>query len=62
MQSYRLEDLRMSNVVYLHGQPANVTRFLRVSEHRRLEQLLEAEKLPYERFVVDAARFRSKPI
>jgi hypothetical protein len=25
----------MSNVVYLHGQPANVTRFLRVSEHRQ---------------------------
>lgn len=44
----------MSNVVYLHGQPAPIARFLRVTEHRRLDQLLEADKLPYERFVVEA--------
>ena len=40
----------MSNVIYLHGQPAPIARFLRVTEHRRLDQLLEADKLPYERF------------
>jgi len=50
----------MSNVVYLHGQPVPVTRFLRVSEHRRLEQLLEADKLPYGRFVVEAGWFSSQ--
>jgi len=44
----------MSNVIYLHGQPTPVARFLRVTEHRRLDQLLEADKLPYERFVVEA--------
>lgn len=34
----------MSNAFYLHGQPANAARFLRVTEHRRLEQLLAADK------------------
>ena len=43
----------MSNVVYLR-QPAPIVRFLRVTEPRKLDQLLEAEKLPYERFVVEA--------
>ncbi len=44
----------MSNVIYLHARPAPIERFLRVTEHRRLDQLLEADKLPYERFVVEA--------
>ena len=48
MQS-SLEESCMSNVVYLHGQPAPIARFLRGTEHRRLDQLLEADKLPYER-------------
>lgn len=48
----------MSNVVYLHGQPAPIARFLRVSEHRRLEHLLAAERLPYQRFVVEAGFFQ----
>jgi hypothetical protein len=44
----------MSNVVYLHSPPTPVARFLRVTEHRRLDQLLEADRLPYARFVVEA--------
>lgn len=36
----------MSNVVYLHGQPQPVA-FLRTNEHRRLEGLLAAGRLPY---------------
>lgn len=52
----------MSNVIYLHGQPTPVTRFLRVTEHRRLDQLLEADKLPYERFVVEAGYLREQRV
>ena len=44
----------MSNIIYLHRQPAPVARFLRVSEHRRVEHLLEADRLPYDRFVIEA--------
>lgn len=50
----------MSNVVYLHGQPTPIARFLRVSEHRRLDQLLEAGKLPYSRFVIEAGYFNEQ--
>lgn len=50
----------MSNVYYLHGQPTPVARFLRVSEHRRLDQLLEAGKLPYSRFVIEAGYFNEQ--
>jgi hypothetical protein len=50
----------MSNVVYLHGQPAPIVRLLRVAEHRRLEQLLAADKLPYDRFVVEAGSFKTQ--
>ncbi len=50
----------MSNVVYLHGQPAPVVRFLRVTEHRRLEQLLAAGRLPYDRFVIEAGCFKDQ--
>ena len=48
-----------SNVVYLHGEPPLVAQFLRIgsSGHRRLEQLLAAGKLPYQRFVGDAGAF-----
>ncbi len=56
----------MSNVVYLHGRPTPIERFLRVTEHRRLEQLLAADKLPYhrwssERVSSDAERICSSP-
>jgi hypothetical protein len=46
----------MDNVVYLHGQPQEVAQFLRIgsSNHRVLEQLLAAGRLPVQRFVVDA--------
>lgn len=44
----------MSNVVYLHRQPTPIARFPRVTEHRRLDQLLEADRLPCDRFVVEA--------
>jgi len=49
----------MSNVVYLHGQPAPVAQFLRIgnSGYRPLEQFLLAGQLPYRRFVVDAGVF-----
>jgi len=49
----------MTNVVYLHGHPAPVAHFLRigVSGHRRLEQLLAANQLPYSRFVGEAGVF-----
>lgn len=47
----------MSNILYLHKPPAQIARFLRVTEHRRLEQLSEAGKLPYHRFVFDAGSF-----
>jgi hypothetical protein len=50
----------MSNVVYLHGQPAPVVRFLRVSEHRRLEHLLAADRLPYDRFVIEAGSLKEQ--
>ncbi len=52
----------MSNVVYLHGQPTPVARFLRVTEHRRLDQLLAADKLPYERFVLEAGYFTEQKV
>ena len=52
----------MSNVVYLHGQPTPIARFLRVTEHRRLDQLLEADKLPYQRFVVEAGYFAEQRV
>src|ERR1700710_930340 len=52
----------MSNVVYLHGEPAPIARFLRVTEHRRLDQLLEADKLPYQRFVVEAGYFTEQHV
>ena len=49
----------MTNVVYLHGNPASVAHFLRIgaSGHRRLEQLLAAGQLPYARFVGEAGVF-----
>jgi len=50
----------MSNVVYLHGQPAPIARFLRVSEHRRLEHLLAADRLPYDRFVIEAGSLKEQ--
>ena len=50
----------MSNVVYLHGQPEPIIRFLRVSEHRRLEHLLAADRLPYNRFVIEAGAFQTQ--
>jgi hypothetical protein len=50
----------MSNVHYLHGRPQPVTRFLRVSEHRRLEELLVADRLPYDRFVLEAGSFKEQ--
>jgi len=50
----------MSNVVYLHGQPTPVARFLRVSEHRRLEHLVESGRLPYDRFVIEAGLFKEQ--
>jgi hypothetical protein len=52
----------MSNIVYLHGQPTPIVRFLRVTEHRRLDQLLEADKLPYERFVIEAGYFNEQRV
>ena len=52
----------MSNVFYLHGQPAPIARFLRISEHRRLDQLLEADKLPYQRFVVEGGYFTEQQV
>lgn len=59
MQFY-VSEVGMSNVVYLHGQPAPVARFLRVSEHRRLEHLLEAERLPYDNFVIEAGSLKEQ--
>lgn len=50
----------MTNVVYLHGQPTPIARFLRVSEHRRLEHLLEADRLPYDRFVIEAGSLKEQ--
>jgi hypothetical protein len=50
----------MSNVIYIHGLPVNIARFLRVTERRRLEQLLAADKLPYDRFVIEAGSFVSQ--
>ena len=49
----------MTNVVYLHGNPASVAHFLQIgaSGHRRLEQLLAAGQLPYARFVGEAGVF-----
>lgn len=49
----------MTNVVYLHGDPAPVAHFLRIgtSGHRRLEQFLAAGQLPYGRFVGEAGVF-----
>src|SRR5215218_7858901 len=50
----------LSNVVYLHGHPTPIVHFLRVTEHRRLDQLLEAGKLPYERYVIEAGYFNEQ--
>lgn len=50
----------MTNVVYLYGQPTLIARFLRVSEHRRLDQFLAADKLPYDRFVIEAGYFNEQ--
>lgn len=47
----------MSNVVYLHGEPSPIVRFLQISKHRKLEHLVVTDKLPYDRFVVDAGAF-----
>jgi len=44
----------MSNVVSLRRQPTPIAHVLRVTEHKRLDQLLEADKLPYTRFVIEA--------
>jgi hypothetical protein len=52
----------MTNVVYLHGQPAPIAKFRRVSEHRRLEQLLEARRLPYDDLSLKPVRFSPKSI
>lgn len=46
----------MNNIVHLHP-PSPIARFLRVSEHRRLEDLLAADKLPYGQFVIEAGSF-----
>jgi hypothetical protein len=46
----------MSNVVYLHP-PSPIMRFLRVSEHRRLEDMLAGDRLPYSRFIIEAGHF-----
>jgi hypothetical protein len=54
--------LDLSNVVYLHSQPTPVARFLRVTEHRRLDQLLEADKLPYKRFVIEAGYLNDQQV
>jgi hypothetical protein len=50
----------LSNIVYLHGQPAPIPRFLRVSEHRRLEHLFAAQTLPYDRFVIEAGSLKEQ--
>lgn len=50
----------MSNIFYLQGRPQPIPRFLRVSEHRRLEHLLAAGRLPYERFVFEAGGFKEQ--
>jgi hypothetical protein len=59
MQFLSLEN-GMNNIVYLHGQPSSVDRFLRVSEHRKLEHLLESGRLPYDRFVIEAGSFKEQ--
>jgi hypothetical protein len=59
MQLPQLE-IDMNNVVYLHGQPTPIARFLRVSEHRRLEHLLESDRLSYDRFVIEAGAFKEQ--
>lgn len=50
----------MTNVVYLHGQPAPVAQFLRIgaSGHRQLEEFRASGQLPYRRFVIDAGVFK----
>ncbi len=47
------------NVHYLHPRPTRIAQFLRVGStgHRQLEHLLNADKLPPTRFVVDAASY-----
>lgn len=48
-----------SNVHYLHGRPRQIAQYTRVgySEHRLIEQLLSAGKLPVNRFVIEAANY-----
>jgi hypothetical protein len=47
------------NVVYLHGQPKPIGRFLRIGStgHRQLETLHESGKLHVDRVVVEASQF-----
>jgi hypothetical protein len=47
----------MADIVYLHGEPSPIVRFLRVSKHRKLEHLALTDGLPYDRFIVDAGSF-----
>lgn len=49
----------MTNVVYLHKEPAPLAHFLRVgtASHRLLEQLLLEGRLPLQRMVLDAGSF-----
>jgi hypothetical protein len=56
---FSASETQMSNIVYLHGDPPPIAHFLRVgtSGHRRLEQLLAADQLPYSRFVGEAGVF-----
>lgn len=50
------------NVHYLHPPPTSIAQFLRVgfTGHRQLEHLLDAGKLPSNRFVVDAACYEKQ--
>lgn len=51
-----------ATVHYLHPPPKEIAHYLRVgtSGHRHLEHLLDAGKLPPDRFVIDAASFHSQ--
>jgi hypothetical protein len=48
------------NVVYLHGQPKPIGRFLRIGStgHRQLETLHESGKLHVDRVVINASPIR----